>query len=143
MSLASPDWQAGSSPLSFPGGQAVKESAILAWEIPWIEEPGGLQLMGLLKSWTRLKRLSSSSSYSAPGTSWCVCLGVPRWLPRWPTGKEVTCQRGDPRNTGLIPGSERSPGGGNGNPLQYSCLDNFMNREAWWVTVHGVTESQT
>ena len=47
------------------------------------------------------------------------------------------------QETGLTPGSERSPGGGSGNPLQHSCLDNFMNREAWWVTVHGVTESQT
>ena len=42
---------------------------------------------------------------------------------------------GDP---GLISGSERSPGGGHGNPLQYSCLENSMDREAWWATVHGV-----
>ena len=40
---------------------------------------------------------------------------------------------------GLIPGSERSPGEGNGNPLQYSCLKNSMDREAWWATVHRVT----
>ena len=39
-------------------------------------------------------------------------------------------------------GLERSPGGGNGNPLQYSCLRNPMGREAWWATVHGVTNSQ-
>ena len=42
-------------------------------------------------------------------------------------------------DTGLIPGSERSPGGGNGNPLQYSCLGNPMDRGAWWATVHGAT----
>ena len=42
-------------------------------------------------------------------------------------------------NMGLIPGSGRSPGGGHGNPLQYSCLD----RGAWWVTVHGIAKSQT
>ena len=42
-----------------------------------------------------------------------------------------------------IPGSERSPGGGRGNPLQYSCLENPMDRRAWWVTVHGVAESWT
>ena len=47
---------------------------------------------------------------------------------------------GDP---GSIPGSGRSPGGGHGNPLQYSCLDNPMDRGAWWATVHGVTNSQT
>ena len=44
---------------------------------------------------------------------------------------------------GLIPGSGRSPGGGNGNPLQYSCLENSMDREAWWATVHGVIKSGT
>ena len=41
----------------------------------------------------------------------------------------------------LIPGSGRSPGGGNGNPLQYSCLGNVMDSRAWWATVHGVTKS--
>ena len=46
-------------------------------------------------------------------------------------------------DTGLIPGSGRSPGGGNGNPLQYSCLKNPMDREAWRATVQGVTKSQT
>ena len=43
----------------------------------------------------------------------------------------------------LIPGSERSPGEGNGNPLQYSCLENPMDRGAWWATVHGVAKSRT
>ena len=47
------------------------------------------------------------------------------------------------QEVGLIPGSGRSPGGGNGNPLQYSCLGNPMDREAWWATVHGVPKSQT
>ena len=42
----------------------------------------------------------------------------------------------------LIPGSGRSPGEGNGNPLQYSCLENPMDRRAWWATVHGVAKSQ-
>ena len=44
---------------------------------------------------------------------------------------------------GLIPGSGRSPGEGNGNPLQYSCLENPMDRGAWWATVHGITKSRT
>ena len=45
------------------------------------------------------------------------------------------------RDMGLIPGSGRSPGVGNGNPLQYSSLKNLMNREGWWVAVHGVAKS--
>ena len=44
---------------------------------------------------------------------------------------------------GLIPGSGRSPGGGYGNPLQYSCLENSMDRGAWWAVVHGVAKSWT
>ena len=46
-------------------------------------------------------------------------------------------------DTGLIPRSGKSPEAGNGNPLQYSCLENPMDRRAWWATVHGVTKSQT
>ena len=47
---------------------------------------------------------------------------------------------GDTTDTGLIPGLGRSPGEGNGNPFQYSCLENFMDRGAWWATVHGVAK---
>ena len=56
--------------------------------------------------------------------------------------KNPPANAGDIRDLGLIPGSGRSPGGGHGNPPQYSCLKNPMDRGAWWVTVHGVTESQ-
>ena len=42
---------------------------------------------------------------------------------------------------GLIPGSGKSPGGGHGNPLQFTCLENLIDRGAWWTTVHGVTKS--
>ena len=55
-------------------------------------------------------------------------------------GKESTCNAGDP---GSIPGSGSSPGGGHGNPLQYSCLVNPMDRRAWQAVVHGVAESDT
>ena len=61
-------------------------------------------------------------------------MGVPWWL----SGKESACNAGD---LGLIPGSERSPGGGHGNPLQYSCWENPMDSGAWWATVHEVAES--
>ena len=55
-------------------------------------------------------------------------------------GKEFACNAGD---LGLIPGLGRSPGEGNGYPLQYSCLENPMDRGAWQATVHGVTKSWT
>ena len=50
---------------------------------------------------------------------------------------------GDVKDAGSIPGSERASGEGNGNALQYSCLENPMDRGAWWATVHGVAKSQT
>ena len=56
-------------------------------------------------------------------------------------GKEPACNAGDARDMGSIPGSGRSPGAGHGNPLQYSCLENPMDRGAWRATVHGVSES--
>ena len=59
-------------------------------------------------------------------------------FPGGSVGKESACNVGD---LGLIPGLGRSPGEGNGNPLQYSCLENSMDRRAWRVTVHRVTES--
>ena len=58
----------------------------------------------------------------------------------WLSGKESACNAAD---SGSIPGSGRSPGEGNGNPLQYSCLENPMDRGAWQVIVHGVAKSQT
>ena len=55
-------------------------------------------------------------------------------------GKETACKAGD---LGSNPGPGKSLGEGNGNPLQYSCLENSMDRRAWWATVHGVARSQT
>ena len=57
--------------------------------------------------------------------------------------KNPPANAGDTRDTGLIPGSERSAGGGHGNPLQYCSLENPMDRGAGWATVHGVAESDT
>ena len=78
----------------------------------------------------------------------CLHGGLPWCL----SGKESICQcktkktlpasAGDRRDAGSVPGSGRS-GGGHGNPLQGSCLENPMDRRAWWATVHGVTKSQT
>ena len=57
--------------------------------------------------------------------------------------KNPPANAGDARDVGLIPGSGRSPGGGNGSPLLNSCLENSMDRGAWRATVHGVAESWT
>ena len=56
--------------------------------------------------------------------------------------KNLPVNAGDIRDTGLLPGLGRSPGEGNGNPLQYSCLEESMDRGAWWATVHGVSRTQ-
>ena len=57
--------------------------------------------------------------------------------------KNLPTNSGDTGDVGLIPGSERSPGGGNGNPFQYFCLENPMDRRAWRATVHGAVQSLT
>ena len=67
----------------------------------------------------------------------CICGDL---FARSSVGKESACNAGD---LGLSPESERSPGEGNGNPRQYSCLENPMDREAWRATIHGVEKSQT
>ena len=57
--------------------------------------------------------------------------------------KNLHVNVGNVRDVDLIPGSERSPGGGHGNPLQDSCLENPVDGGAWWATVHGVSKSRT
>ena len=64
----------------------------------------------------------------------------PKGFPSGPDGKESACNAGDP---GSIPGLGRSPGEGNGNPLQYSCLEDSMDRGAWYATFLEVTKSYT
>ena len=64
-------------------------------------------------------------------------MGFPLWL----SGKESACQRRGHRDAGSIPQSGRSPVGGHGNLRQYSCLENPMDRGAWWATVHGIMKS--
>ena len=66
-------------------------------------------------------------------------MGFPKWL----SGKESTCNAGATGDGGSIPGSGRSPGGGRGNLLKYSCLENPMDKGAWRAKVHRVKKSQT
>ena len=81
----------------------------------------------------RSKRMNFSFFFSFINT-YNLSFGLPLWL----SGKESACNAGD---LGSIPGSGRSPGEGNGNPLQYSCFQNSTARGAWWGTVHGVAQS--
>ena len=97
---------------SLGGEDALKKemathSSILAWEIPWTEEPGGLQSMG-----------SQELDTTEPART---------------VVKNLPANAGD---TGLIPRSGRSPGEGNGYPLQYSCLGNPTDRGAWRAIIH-------
>ena len=76
---------------------------------------------------------SPHSEFLPPQPRKSVCC-----FPGGSDGKESACNAGDPS---LIPGLGRSLGEGNGNPFQYACLENSMDRGAWQVTVHGITES--
>ena len=60
----------------------------------------------------------------------------------FPDGSEIKNLPANAGDSGVIPGLERFPGKGNGNPVQYSCLENPMDRGAWWATVHVVAKSQ-
>ena len=85
--------------------------------------------------WLRVWDIVSSSSLK-----WVVATGIKYRLSCSSNGKESACDAGD---QGSIPGLGSSSGEGTGNPLQYSCLENSMDREAWWATVHGVAKSRT
>ena len=78
-----------------------------------------------------------------PYGSCYAAVSVRTGLPWWLTGKESACNAGDTGVAGLFPESGRSPGGGHGNPLQYSCLENPVHRGAWRATVHRDPKSQT
>ena len=67
----------------------------------------------------------------------------PLAIPGGTVGKNALANAGDARDTSPIPGLGRSPGEGNGHPLQYSCLENPIDRGAWWAIVHGGEKSQT
>ena len=72
-----------------------------------------------------------------------ACSNLLQELPHWVSGKESACNAGAAGNMGSISGSGRSPGGGHGNPLQYSYLENPMDRGAWRNIVHRVTKNRT
>ena len=97
-------------------------SRILVWEIPWTEKPGGLQSMG----WQRMEYNLATKRHTR--------------LERFLCGSAVKNPPAKAGDTGLIPGLGRYPREENINPLQYSCLGNPMDREAWWATVNGAAK---
>ena len=148
-------------------------SSSLAWKIPWTEEPGRLQSMGLLrvghdratslslftfmhwrKKWQPTPVLLPGESQGRGSLVGCHLWGrtesdttevtqqhvlLMQGFPGDSDGKVPVCNVGDP---GSIPELGRSPGEGDGSPLQYSCLENPMDRGTWYATVHGVTKSR-
>ena len=112
--------------------EMASHSSVLAWRIPRMGQPGGLPSV-------ESHRVGHDWSDLAAAAA-CTYLG----LPAGNSGKEPACPCRRPKRGSLIfPGSGRSPGGGNGNPLQYSCLENPLDWGAWWATVHGVAKSRT
>ena len=73
----------------------------------------------------------------------CLVHGLSGGFPSGSSGKESACNASNTADPGSIPESGRYPGGGNGNPLQLSCMENPTDRGAWWATVHGVAKSRT
>ena len=96
-------------------------SSVLAWRTPETGEPGGLPSMGSHRVGYDLSDLAAAAAVV----------------------KNPLANAGDIRDTGSNSGSGRSPGDGHGNPLQYSCLENSMNREVSWPTIHRVAKGQT
>ena len=106
--------------------ETATHSSVLAWRIPGTGEPGGLPSMRLPSV-----RHNWSDLAVAAGPSHWVALVV----------KNLPANAGDIRDAGLIPGLGRFPGEGNGYPLQYSCLENPMDRGTWQAVVHSVAKS--
>ena len=110
--------------------EITTHSSVLTWRIPGTAEPGGLPSMGSHRV----------------GHDWSDLAAAALMLRGFPGGldsKEPTCDAGHIRDASSIPGSGRSPGEENSNPLQYSCLENPMDRGAWQATIYGVTKSRT
>ena len=131
----SPDWE---DPLE---KEMANHSSTLAWKIPWTEEPGRLQSMG---SQSRTQ-LSDFTMYFFRTSTWSpleshLSINTILGFSGGSDGKESAWGWGD---TGSIPGLERSPGREHRNPLQCSCLENFIDSGVWRATVHRVTKSQT
>ena len=119
--------------------EMATHASVLAWRMPGMGEPGGLLSMGLHRAghdWS-----NAAAAATKPKLFFLITLRHYSWaflvaqLVKYPLAMQGTsCNAGDADS---IPGSGRSPEGGNGNTHQYSCLGNPMDRGAWWAIVHG------
>ena len=97
-----------------------------------------------MKIWSKWKSHTLLMKMENDTTTWENSVVLSAWAPQVVLMvKNSPANAGNIRDTGSIPGSGRSPGGGHGTPLQYSCLENPMDRGAWWATVHRFTKSWT
>ena len=123
--------------------------SVLAWRIPWTEEPDGLQYMGhkeldMTKWLTYMHVQVYVCMYVC--VSMCVILKLLNIIKGFPGGsvvKNPCANAEDARDSGSVPGLGRLSSEGNCNPLQYSCLENPMDRGGWQAIVHRVTKSLT
>ena len=128
----------------------VAHSSVLAWRIPGTGEPGGLPSMGLHRvdhDWGDL-----AAAAAAAAASFCVEISILidsywyrykyRYTWDFPGGAVIRNMPANEADSGSTPELGRFPGGGDGKSLQYSCLENPMDKEAWWATVCGVAKSQ-
>ena len=96
-----------------------------------------------IKAYFSLRKYNTPGGHSHLWIKWCCSSRRPSASQVVQVVKNLPDNKGDIRDLGSIPGSGRSPGGGNGNSLQYSCLENPTDRGTWWAIVHGVTQSRT
>ena len=123
----------GDSPCSYVNPDQIRLFCTPSWVRPFFYHSFTLTLDPAEHYWV------CSSHCSLFGGDSCTSLGFPGGT----RGKELPTNAGNVGDSGLVPGWGRSPGGGQGNPLQCSCLENPMDRGAWWATVHGVAKSWT
>ena len=111
-----------------------------------LASPFSVQFLEKQRGLPQVVSNSTVVSNSSNIDSWAFAPSLHYICDCFPGGSVATnppANAGDAGDMGSIPGSRKSPGVGNGSPLQYSCLENPMDRGPWWVTVHGVTKSLT
>ena len=153
--VKNPPCHAG-DPSSIPGlGRSPKKetathSSVLAWRILWTEKTGGLQSLGSQRvgyNWSDLACMhgiyKGEKKRKIIKESWKCFHELNSFRPGFPGGSEFKASACNAGDLGSIPELEGYPGEGNGYPLQYSCLENPLDRGAWRATVPGVTKSQT